>query len=371
MKRPLAYILLFLFSFMWFCGKKGPILPPIVKAPQKIETLAVVQRGNEFIISWKNPSRYIDGSPLTEIKEVEIWRLEETKEKDQPLTPVTASRFASDSSILLVIPGDKLSEYLSGEDPAAAGFEYIFAFKPEDVATKRFTIGLKVKDNRDKNSEFSPFISLEPKPFPAPPLELSVEVNKDKILVTWKAAEKSEEQTAQADAKGYNVFRSSGEERPQKLNALPLTGTSYEDKGFSFGARYRYFIRATASESPPFLESADSADFEILAADTFPPAPPQGLSAIAGENRVSLSWDPNQEPDLAGYKVWRKKRSETEYQLLTPELLEENSYADSSLEKNVLYDYTVTAFDISENQSKEAQKVSVILSEGIHENLPI
>jgi len=373
MKRLLAYILLLLLSlfFMLFCGKKGPILPPLVKVPQKVETLTVLQRGEEFIINWKNPSRYIDGSPLAEIKELEIWKLQEPKEKDQALAPVSTANFTENSSLMLVIPGEKISDYMIGEDPTSPNFEHVFSFKPEDIATQRFTIGLKVVDNRGKNSEFSQLISVEPKMVPKPPLELAAVVHKDKIAVTWKAAEQVDDQAAQADVKGYNIYRYTEANRPQKLNTLLLTVTSFEDKLFSFGIRYRYFVRTSASETPPFLESVNSAEFEVLAADTFPPAAPTGLSAIAGEGEISLSWNPNQEPDLTGYKVWRKKRAETDYQLLTAEIQEGNSYTDSVVEKNVLYDYTVTAYDGSDNQSAEAEKVSVILPGRMHENIPL
>ena len=36
-----------------------------------------------------------------------------------------------------------------------------------------------------------------------------------------------------------------------------------------------------------------------------PPVAPTGLAAIAGDGTVSLAWDPNGEPDIAGYRVYR------------------------------------------------------------------
>jgi hypothetical protein len=41
--------------------------------------------------------------------------------------------------------------------------------------------------------------------------------------------------------------------------------------------------------------------------DTSPPAAPTGLVAAAGEGSVSLDWTDNSEPDLAGYRVYRRE----------------------------------------------------------------
>ena len=39
--------------------------------------------------------------------------------------------------------------------------------------------------------------------------------------------------------------------------------------------------------------------------DTFPPAAPRSLAAIAGSGVINLIWDANTESDLAGYLVLR------------------------------------------------------------------
>ena len=39
--------------------------------------------------------------------------------------------------------------------------------------------------------------------------------------------------------------------------------------------------------------------------DTFPPAVPVGLMAVAGVNSIELAWQRNTEDDFAGYQVYR------------------------------------------------------------------
>ncbi len=73
MKRisPL-FIPLFLLLFIDFCGKKGPLLPPVKKIPQNIEVFELSQRGDKVVLEWENPVAYIDGHPLSGIVQVEI-----------------------------------------------------------------------------------------------------------------------------------------------------------------------------------------------------------------------------------------------------------------------------------------------------------
>ena len=97
MKRFSLFLvpLLLLFTFV-FCGKKGPILPPIKKIPQNVEVFEIAQRGEKLILEWENPSAYADGSHLSEIAEIEIWLAEREGE-------ISAEEF--DAKKLAVISG--------------------------------------------------------------------------------------------------------------------------------------------------------------------------------------------------------------------------------------------------------------------------
>lgn len=85
--------------------------------------------------------------------------------------------------------------------------------------------------------------------------------------------------------------------------------------------------------------------------DVSPPAEPQAVSSVTGDDRVTLTWVRNTEPDLAGYRVYR---GTTGYDgpftaLGTTDLL---SWADLTANNGTTYYYAVSAYDDAGNESE-------------------
>lgn len=78
--------------------------------------------------------------------------------------------------------------------------------------------------------------------------------------------------------------------------------------------------------------------------DRTPPDAPAGLSAVAGDGFVELSWAAGEEADLAGYRLYRDGE-------ILAAALEEITYRDEAVDNATTYSYTVTAFDTSANES--------------------
>jgi len=87
-------------------------------------------------------------------------------------------------------------------------------------------------------------------------------------------------------------------------------------------------------------------------ADTTPPALPTGLAGTAGTNSVALTWTPNTEPDLAGYRVVRNGAFVATLGLVT-------SYTDSQVSGGTEYAYALVAFDQTGNASAASAQVLV------------
>jgi fibronectin type 3 domain-containing protein len=91
--------------------------------------------------------------------------------------------------------------------------------------------------------------------------------------------------------------------------------------------------------------------------DTFAPATPVGVTAVASEGAMSLIWDPNKEPDHAGYLVLRASVPGDAPQPLTGTPIPETSYRDTTVTPGQRYAYAVVAVDKSGNASAPSAPV--------------
>ncbi|MHC5143774.1 MAG: carbohydrate binding domain-containing protein [Planctomycetota bacterium] len=85
--------------------------------------------------------------------------------------------------------------------------------------------------------------------------------------------------------------------------------------------------------------------------DMTPPAAPTGLTATAGNAMVSLNWNDNSEPDLAGYNVWRSTTSGSGHTRINGALVTSSDYTDNTVTIGTPYYYVVTAVDSLSNES--------------------
>ncbi|MEM3647309.1 MAG: putative Ig domain-containing protein, partial [Thermofilum sp.] len=102
----------------------------------------------------------------------------------------------------------------------------------------------------------------------------------------------------------------------------------------------------------PGAEEVSSFVFELT-----PPSSPSGLSAQAGKNSVSLTWNGVSDSDLAGYNVYRSSISGSGYQKIGSSA--STSYVDTtaSASGNPYY-YVVTAYDDVGNESGYSNEAS-------------
>jgi len=373
------------------CGKKGPILPPVPRIIQKVEALEISQRGKKLLLEWENPTAYIDGSPVSEITAVEIWVMEVEKEsaekkrtgaeepgekkagksgEDKKEVPekkknLTLEEFEKKARLIALVKKEEFSQHLINPNSEPGRYRYSYLLSDGDFRLERLIFGLRVKGRARRISEFSRLLSVKPAVISLPPREVKASVFKDRIEIRWKAADKNFDQTLPASFRGFNVYRSEEKGQPRRLNEKLIKEEKFSDNDFLLGNVYRYFIRASATEPPPFVESEDSDIVEVRVEDMFAPAAPSGLISIAAEGYVSLTWDGNTEADLAGYRVWRRMEGESEFKLLTPQPIRGNAFSDTGVEMNKRYDYAVTALDKAGNESSRSKSVSEIIKDGM------
>src|SRR4030095_8326562 len=83
------------------------------------------------------------------------------------------------------------------------------------------------------------------------------------------------------------------------------------------------------------------------------------IGAFAETSSVSLTWDPNTEPDIAGYKVYWGTSSRVYDQFSD---VSQTTASVSDLTVGVRYYFAVTAYDSSGLESSYSKEVSTVVS---------
>ena len=92
--------------------------------------------------------------------------------------------------------------------------------------------------------------------------------------------------------------------------------------------------------------------------DITPPDVPQGVQAFGYEKNVDVEWYNNDEPDLAGYKIY--KWNGTNYAFYTTVSKERSYLALNVGTLGVSYSFKVSAYDLSGNESSLSDSVDAI-----------
>ena len=334
------------------CGKRKPPLPPTERVLQVVD-IGGFQLGPQIELEWRMPARNApDGSTLN-ISRVDIYRLAEPL--GAPLS-LTEAEFSARSNLIASIPvtdadfGLKTKSY---SDP--------LRFAGQQA---RLRYAVRFVNASGQKAAFSNFFLIEPTAKvalrPAGPAAI---VGQEEITLTWNAPDSNVDGSKPPNILGYNIYRTvEGDQTPAKINEQPVGDTRYEDNLFEFEKQYRYFIRSVSlgRDAVP-VESVSSEVIEVLPKDTFPPAAPGAITIAAAPNSISIFFATNVEKDLAGYRVYRSTDpaiAKANWQLLTPEILETNTFRDTKVEPGKIYYYYLTATDTFGNVSEPSTVVS-------------
>jgi hypothetical protein len=146
-------------------------------------------------------------------------------------------------------------------------------------------------------------------------------------------------------APGVGPTGSAAGKAPAPLTEKPVKALTWTDERIEFGTERCYAVRTVLTQGSVSIESDPSPVACVTPQDTFPPAAPTALAAVASEGAISLIWQGVDAADLAGYLVLR---GEAPNGALTPVFeapLRETTYRDESAQRGVRYLYAVVAVD--------------------------
>lgn len=338
------------------CGKRTPPLPPNERVAQRAE-ISGFQRGDEVLLSWKMPARNAPSGSTLFIDRIDVYRLTEPVSRPQTMSE---QEFASRSLLVATL---KVNDDDFGLKTFTFRDKLQFAGQ-----SARLRYAVRYVNEAGQKAAFSNFFLLEPAAGIAQaPTSLAATATQEAIDLKWNAPQANVDGTSPANIIGYNVYRSMSKTEPAKLlNNIPVLETQYPDRGFEFTKDHFYFVRAISlgSGGEP-VESSETSIIEIKPVDTFAPSAPAAITLAATPTTISIFFASNPETDIAGYKIYRstdRNKPQSEWELLTPELLKTNTFIDNRVDPGKTYYYYLTARDNFGNVSR--------ISEIVNETVP-
>lgn len=325
-------------------------MAPELRAPAPPDDLSAVSRDNRVYLTWWRPTKNMSGKPLRDLMEFRIYR-RQVGEGEKGTPPVQIARVRA-----------TLPENAQVSD---GRYRYVDEGEGEGLAYEReYAYFVRAVGFGEEIGPPSPEVTVRVRPAPLPPTDLRAEAGDGYVILTWTPPRLGSDGRELTSPVYYNLYRgtspSSFGDRP--VNPEPIAETRYTDLGLHNEVAYYYVVRATDTASPPWHESRDSNEVRAVPSDSTPPARPRHLTfAIAAEG-VRLYWDPNPDPEVAGYFIYRSTHSGVGYRRLNASPQVQTTFLDlvSLPSGSVLY-YAVSAVDSSpaQNESGLSEEVRV------------
>ena len=309
------------------CGYVGPPLPPLANIPSAVQDLSAVQRGAVILVEFTVPLTTTESMPIRKALKLDL-RIGTAGSPFDAGAWSAGARQVSGAKY-----GNGIAHY---EIPSA------------EWTGKSVTVGVRTIGSNGKASNWSNFASLPVVAPPEKPGNVTVTDTPQGVHVAW---------TAHGDS--FRVFRRAGDAGDFELVAT-VEQPEWTDHAADFGKPYAYRVQAVVKIAGGREAEGDLSDpFVITPQDVFPPAAPSGVSASPAPNSVELTWNPNAEPTLAGYSVYRSTAGGAFEKIADAVLIP--AYSDRTAEHGKSYRYALTAVSKTGHESPRSEAVEITL----------
>jgi hypothetical protein len=139
----------------------------------------------------------------------------------------------------------------------------------------------------------------------AAPSGLTADSRGSSVVLSWKPVTTHIDGTPVSEPVRYQVSRSQGG-APFVNIGEPVADTTYTDSTIQSGRRYSYRVQAMGVYAQGMVGGGVSEAVTAVPQDVTPPAPPTGVKAVRTGAGVKVYWEPVNESDLKGYRVYRR-----------------------------------------------------------------
>jgi hypothetical protein len=339
--------------FFTACGTPGAPQPPSLRLPTPVEDLHAVRQGDKVLLTWTAPKETTDRAAIRGSATARICRSYRT----QAASP-TASLCANPAATIPSISGQKAT--FSDDLTSLLG----------NPSQDFVTYNVETLNDRGRSAGPSNAAVIFLAPSMAAATNVAARLERDGIVIEWSGATPPTS-TALRTNYLYRVVRApalpgEGNAAETVVGEAPAQAglASVRDRTFTWERRYVYRvvgITQVISREGKVLaefEGLGGPPAEVNARDVFAPGRPHGLQAVYSgvetQRSIDLTWTPSEDPDLAGYNVYRREGM-NEAGRISKELVKTPSYRDIDVQPGKTYFYIITAVDTRGNEGKSSE----------------
>jgi hypothetical protein len=383
------------------CGKKGPPLPPLLKIPVAPAEMTAERRAATVELQFIVPATNTDGTRPANVERVDVYGItgpptltddqilklgtkvasvavkaprdpNATVDPDEPdgdaeppegrgLDQGVVAHVTEQLSTQALTPVDLRKDASASKNTAAEQVRSDGPLLPPPMLSpSRTYIGVGIS-TRGRKGPVSRRVAVPLVPPPLPPSAPKVAYDETTITVTWSPAAGAVRDAAPSQVLpsrplgairptlAYNVYQGT-----TKLTKTAVAGPPFADTRIAWGEKRCYAVRTVETVNETAIESTATAEACETLVDTFPPAAPKSLQAVASVGAITLVWEPNTEKDLAGYIVLRGS-SERDLQPIMQSPIPATTFKDD-LAPGTRHVYAVRAMDKAGNVSAPSNR---------------
>ena len=159
------------------------------------------------------------------------------------------------------------------------------------------------------------------------------------------------------DFAGFKVYYDSDSSGYPYTNSIDVgTDTSYSLGGLSLGTTFYLAVTCYDTDGN---ESWYSKELAVTVGDHDAPDTPQGLTGVAGDGEVLLSWHPSPAGDFGGYRIYGGAQPSPGNVVDSTGSAQDTSITISNLVNGTIYYFRVTAVDTLLNESGFSNEIPV------------
>jgi len=188
--------------------------------------------------------------------------------------------------------------------------------------------------NNEGRSESTSEISAMPLARPDPPMNVSINITKDYILISWDPPEDD----GGASLSAYDLYRGTDIDSIEYFKRIDVIKNSYQDREIKIGETYYYYITATNIVGESMPSDIVSATYRTA------PTSPMNLTCVSGNGFIHVSWlEPANDggSPVIRYQV-RRGSVIVQNEVVAEPNADVLEYNDTSVTNGITYTYNVT-----------------------------